>query len=459
MNPTPQNVHCISECFIKPHSTPEESKQPYYLSPWDLLMLSVQYIQKGLLYAKPPTALDDGGQFIDSLLKKLKHSLSIALVHFYPLAGRLATIRYEDEGSCLVYVDCNNSPGAKFIHARLDMTISDILSPTDVPVIVQSLFDHDRAVNHDGHSRSLLSVQVTELLDGVFIGCSINHSIVDGSSYWHFFNMWSEIFQAEDGTFSISRPPILPRWFPEGHGPILKLPFTNPDQFITKFEAPQLRERMFHFSSESLAILKVRANTEYKTNKISSFQSLSALVWRSITRARGLSPDQTTGCRLAINNRSRLNPPLPENYFGNSIQTVRGVAIVKELLENNLGWAAWKLHEAVVNHDDEKVRDHVNKWLESPFVYQIAQLFDPLSVMMGSSPRFNKYGNVFGMGKALALRSGYAHKFDGKVSCYPGSQGGGSIDLELCLRPDFMSVLEADEEFMNATTPPDPLYS
>ncbi|KAA0064398.1 putative acetyltransferase [Cucumis melo var. makuwa] len=458
MNPTPQNVHFISQCFIKPHTFPEESKQPYYLSPWDLLMLSVQYIQKGLLYSKPPAALNDEGQFIEDLLKKLKHSLSIALVHFYPLAGRLATISYQDEGSCLVYVDCNNSPGAKFIHARLNMTISDILSPTDVPVIVQYFFDHDRAANHDGHSTSLLSIQVTELLDGVFIGCSINHSLVDGSSYWHFLNMWSEIFQAEDENYSISRPPILQRWFPDGHGPILKLPFTNPDQFITKFEAPQLRERMFHFTSASLAVLKARANTEYKTNKISSFQSLSALVWRSITRARGLSPDQTTSCRLAVNNRLRLNPPLPENYFGNSIQAIRGVAIVKELLENNLGWAAWKLHEAVVNHDDEKVRDHVNKWVESPFVYHIEQLFDPLSVMMGSSPRFNKYGNVFGMGKALALRSGYAHKFDGKVSCYPGSEGGGSIDLELCLRPEFMSVLEADEEFMNATTPHDPLH-
>ncbi|KAG6591389.1 putative acetyltransferase, partial [Cucurbita argyrosperma subsp. sororia] len=452
MNPTLQTVRLISDCFIKPHTTPDESKHPYYLSPWDLLMLSVQYIQKGLLYSKPSAAVDDGGRFINDLLKKLKHSLSIALVHFYPLAGRLATIRYEDEGSSLVYVDCNNSPGARFIHARLDMTISDILSPTNVPLIVQSFFDHDRAVNYEGHSRPLLSIQVTELLDGVFIGCSINHSIVDGSSYWHFFNMWSEIFQADDGNFSISRPPVLPRWFPETHGPILKLPFTEPDQFISRFEAPQLRERIFHISPESLAILKARANTEHKTNKISSFQSLSALVWRSITRARGLSPDQTTGCRLATNNRSRLNPPLPENYFGNSIQAIRAVATVKELLENNLGWAAWKLHEAVVSHDDEKVRNHVNKWLESPFVYQIAQLFDPLSVMMGSSPRFNKYGNVFGMGKALALRSGYAHKFDGKVSCYPGSEGGGSIDLELCLPPDFMSALEADEEFMNACT-------
>lgn len=65
----------------------------------------------------------------------------------------------------------------------LDMAISDIISPTDVPLVVQSFFDHDRAVNHDGHERPLLSIQVTELVDGVFIGCSMNHAIVDGTSY------------------------------------------------------------------------------------------------------------------------------------------------------------------------------------------------------------------------------------------------------------------------------------
>nr|POF07583.1 bahd acyltransferase dcr [Quercus suber] len=71
---------------------------------------------------------------------------------------------------------------------------------------------------------------------------------------------------------------------------------------------------------------------------------------------------------------------------------------------------------------------------------------------MGSSPRFNMYGNEFEMGKAAALRSGYANKFDGKVSSYPGYEGGGSIDLEVYLSPDSMSALESDKEFMDAVS-------
>ena len=62
------------------------------------------------------------------------------------------------------------------------------------------------------------------------------------------------------------------------------------------------------------------------------------------------------------------------------------------------------------------------------------------------------YGNEFGMGKALAVRSGYANKFDGKITSYPGQEGGGSIDLEVCLSPDEMKALETDEEFINSTS-------
>ncbi|KAG9149621.1 hypothetical protein Leryth_023245 [Lithospermum erythrorhizon] len=456
MNKT-STVQHISECFIKPKHIPEESKQPVYLATWDLAMPCVHYIQKGLLFKKPPS-FDEQNQ-LPHFLDKLKESLSLTLIHFYPLAGRLATLKQEDPPLYSMIVDCNNSPGARFIQAYANFTIWDILSPTDVPVdIVQAFFDHDRAINHDGHGQSLLSIQVNELIDGIFIGCSLNHMIGDGTSYWHFFNSWSEIFKAneigKDVTThgSISRPPIHKRWFPEGYGPILSLPYTHHDQFIIRHESPILRERFFHFSNESLAKLKSKANVESGTTKISSLQALSALIWRCVTRVRRFPPSQVTSCRMAINNRTRLNPPLHPDYFGNCIQTVKGTATANELLveHNNLGWPALLLHEAILNHKDHAVREIVDAWVQNPFIYQLGQFFDPCSVMMGSSPRFDMYGNEFGLGKAVALRSGYANKFDGKVSLYPGYEGGNSMDLEICLLPENMAALECDPEFMES---------
>ncbi|XP_045824679.1 uncharacterized acetyltransferase At3g50280-like [Trifolium pratense] len=448
----------VSESFIKPYPPIEDSKQICYLAPWDIAMLSSHYIQKGLLFKKPSSSSSSLNQqyFIENLVHKLKHSLSLTLYHFYPLSGRLVIKKTKHPPSYSVYVDWKNSLGAKFIHATLDITINDILSPTDVPHIVHSFFDHHKALSHDGCTMSLLSIQLTELLDGVFIGCSMNHCIGDGTAYWNFFNTFSEIFQNDN---HVSHQPINTRWFPEGYGPIINLPFKHEAEFIYRYdETANFRERIFHFSAESIAKLKAKANKESNTNKISSFQSLSALVWRSITRARHLEHDKRTTIKLAVNNRTRMKPSLPNEYFGNSISATSTETTVGELLENDLGWAAWKIHMAIINHDDKVVRNWVEEWLHSPFVYKTDLFFDPYTVMMGSSPRFNMYGNEFGMGKALGVRSGYANKFDGKITSYPGQEGGGSIDLEVCLSPNKMMALETDEEFMSSTSVFNPLF-
>ncbi|CAH8321700.1 unnamed protein product [Eruca vesicaria subsp. sativa] len=444
MNSSP-SVKIISTCFVKPKTIREESKQPYYLSPWDFAMLSVHYIQKGLLFHKPLHSTE-------TLLAKLRESLAIALVHFYPLAGRLSAPKNENPKSYSVFVDCSNSPGAGFIYATSDLCVADIVGPKYVPVTVHSFFDHHRAVNHDGLTMSLLTVQVTEFVDGIFIGLSMNHAMGDGTSFWNFFSAWSEIFQAQESNktddLHLKNPPVLKRYIPQGCGPLFSLPYSHPNEFIRTYESPILKERIFCFSSETIRLLKAKINQVCGTTSISSFQSLTAVVWRCITRARRLPSEQETSCRLAADNRGKMYPPLPQDYFGNCLSALRTAAKAGELLENDLGWAALKVHQAVADHTSEKVTQMIDQWLKSPFIYHIDRLFEPMSVMMGSSPRFNKYGCEFGMGKALTLRSGYAHKFDGKVSAYPGREGGGSIDLEVCLVPEFMEALESDEEFM-----------
>ncbi|KAJ4965132.1 hypothetical protein NE237_016981 [Protea cynaroides] len=440
-------VRHISRCSIKPECVADESEQLFHLNPWDLCMFNAYYIQKGLLFSKPPPTKDLSITIIDHL----KDSLSRTLVHFLPLTGHLVTHKQDNPPSYSISLDCKN-PGVEFVHAVADVTISDVLSPIDVPPIVQSFFLLDKGIGHDGHYLPLLAVQVTELLDGIFIACSFNHVIGDGTSYWNFFNAWAEICR----TGNISRPPVLTRWFINGHGSIINLPFSHQDEFIDRYQPPvALRERFFHFSPQSIARLKAKANTEYNTSTISSFQALSALVWRSSTRAHSHLPShKKTICNLAINNRSRLNPSLSPDYFGNCIQTVNASATVEELLSHGIGWAAWLLHEAVNGHTDIKVRERLEMWMKSPFVYQFGILFDPSSsVMMGSSPRFDMYGCDFGWGKAEAVRSGSANKFDGKVSSYPGREGEGSVDLEVTLPAEIMSALESDPEFMDAVSP------
>ncbi|XP_072965032.1 protein ENHANCED PSEUDOMONAS SUSCEPTIBILITY 1-like [Typha angustifolia] len=448
-------VRFVSTSTVKPPPLP---RSICHLSLWDLSMLSAQYIQKGLLFANLPPSLS-----VNQIVEHLKASLSTALLHFYPLAGRLATQEHRDADgnvtSLSVSVDCNGE-GAEFIHAAADnVTVADVLSPSaDVPSFVQQFFAMDLAVNHDGHVKPLVVVQVTELVDGVFVGCSMNHVLADGTSYWHFFQSWAEISRTKfTSELTLSRPPVLDRWFIEGYGsPPIKLPFQDPSQFIYRYTPSLLRERMFHLSQESLAKLKAKANQEIQDIEnitISSFQAMSSLMWRSITRARRLPPEQNTTCRLAIENRPRLRPPLSPNYFGASNYAISATVTAAELLAHGLGWSARLINKAVAEHTDEEIRNKVKTWMENPMVYKLT-MFDSCGVMFGSSPRFDVYGCEFGWGKAVAARSGIAHKFDGKVSLYPGWEGGGSMDLEVCLSPENMRRLEEDEEFITAVSPP-----
>uniref|UniRef100_A0A803LTY4 HXXXD-type acyl-transferase family protein n=1 Tax=Chenopodium quinoa TaxID=63459 RepID=A0A803LTY4_CHEQI len=423
-------VKCISENFIKPKHEVEESNQPYHLAPHDLLLLSAHHIHFGLLFTKPPRIKNQEFSFL-LFLESLKESFSRTLVHFYPLAGQFVTKVDEDKHESVVYVDCNKGPGARFIHATLDITISDVLSPKDVPLVVQSFFDlNEEYVNYDGSSKPLMSVQVTELLDCIFIACSVNHCITDGTSYWHFWNVWSEIHRGS-GNHMIcdSHLPVYTRWYPDGRAPgPFPIPYTHPDDFVRKFEPTQLSDRIFCFSSDSIARLKAIANEEGYVKNISSFQSLCALLWRSMVRANRVPYDQIIHNHLAVNNRRRLDPPLPKYYFGNFFQSLTTSTTAGELLENDLGWAASLLHQSVIDYSDKAVHNFVNGC---------------------QFTRFDMYGNEFGLGKAIAFRSGYGNSKDtGLVFACPGSEGGVSVDLEICLPPDSMDALELDKEFM-----------
>ncbi|MCL7039760.1 hypothetical protein MKW94_020719 [Papaver nudicaule] len=265
-------------------------------------------------------------------------------------------------------------------------------------------------VNHDGHSIPLLSVHVTELVDGYFVGCSMNHADND------------ERFDTNS---------------------IINLPFSNPDEFIGRYPPPPLVEKIYHISGQSMSQLKQKANNE----------SLSALVWRSLTRARGLHAAQETKCDICINDRDRLNPPLSEDYFGCYLDVVMGKTKTWNLLNQNLGSAALILHETVADHTDEYIRSWLKDWKKEPAFYNLRSHYDGCSMVIGGSPRFNPYEGDFGWGKPLAVRSGWTYKFSGTVWMNPGQVGGASVDLEICLSPEAMHALESDEEFMGVVSP------
>lgn len=387
----------------------------------------------------------------------METSLSHTLDHFPPLAGRLAaSTDHHEHGAISFYIDCNYdaSAGALFVHAAADgVTISDILKPLYVPPIVKSFFPLNGVRNHEGTSKPLLAVQVTELEDGIFIGCTINHVVVDGTSFWHFFNSWAEISRGNNNSLNLSKPPVLQRYGTDHHRPI-RIPRSD-HHFKRSIQEDQavppilLHERVFHFSKENIAKLKAKANLEVATNKISSLQALLSHLWRSVIRNKTLNPEEEISYRMLIGARPRLQE-LPEQYFGNAVQAGSVTMKVKELQEQGLGNVAWKMNRMVTTQNEEKMKKFLEGWTASPELITMGGMTSN-ALITSSSPWFDIYGNDFGWGSPVAVRSGPGNKHDGKITVFRGVEEG-SIDIEACLSRMTLEAMANDEEFMGAVT-------
>ncbi|KAI4370558.1 hypothetical protein MLD38_018901 [Melastoma candidum] len=486
---TSVTVTVVSETTVHPSLPSSLPDLP--LSSSDLPMLSCHYIQKGLLFPLPSSPPHP------SIPDLLRHSLSSTLSLFPPLAGRLFT----SSPTGRIFLSCNDS-GASFIHAFVSPSVPLLpllTSATRTPSFVTEFFPFDRTVSYCGHSLPILAVQVTEMVDAVFIGCSVNHAVLDGTSLWNFFNAYADVCRC--GVESVTKLPDFRRENGLITSAVLKIPEGGP--LATFDENEPIAERIFSFSREAILRLKAKVNktlikgstastdagsaaeamgkqmndfncwdmdeksmtrtargsiplrgirgVKETTSEVSSFQALCALLWKAVTRARKLPASKVTTFRMAINCRHRMEPKLDPLYFGNAIQSIPTYASAGDVTSRDLRWCAEQLNKNVRAHDGDAVRKGVEDWEKDPRLFPLGNK-DGGAITMGSSPRFPMYDNDFGWGRPVAIRSGRANKFDGKISAFPGRKGGGSVDLEVVLKPETLSRVEGDEEFMQYVT-------
>ncbi|OAY33750.1 uncharacterized acetyltransferase At3g50280 [Manihot esculenta] len=436
------NIRLISTSIVQAASNPESSIHKIELTSSDLKFILVQYIQKGLLFTKSkPERWSEVRRSDESLVHHLKNSLSRTLAFFSPLAGRLATVEHDDK-TVSFFIDCNNA-GIQFVHAVADdITISNILEPIYVPSFVHSFFPLNGTSNYEGVSKPLLGVQITELVDGIFIACTMNHAVADGTTFWNFFNSWSEISRSNSD--QISKPPVSEHWFRTYCS--LRLPvsiFTSDNEIIPP--PPSYRERVFHFTKEKIAGLKAKANAEAGSEKISSLQSLLSHLWGSVVRNRQLvDPNEDTNFHLLVGIRSRLQPQLPGEYFGNAVQIGTVKLKAREIIKQGLGYTALEMNKLVNSYTEDKVRNN----LESSMVFKRGGCAHG-DLAASSSPRFNVYGNDFGWGRPIAVGSGPGNKRCVKITVFPGVEEG-SIDIEVSTSPEILEAMGHDSEFMSA---------
>ncbi|KAM0848080.1 hypothetical protein ACQ4PT_054604 [Festuca glaucescens] len=125
----------------------------------------------------------------------------MALVLFYPLAGRLGMA---PDGR--VEIDCNGE-GAVFVVAQSDVELDD-LEDFEPSKAMSDMFvpPYDKEV---GAGAPLLLLQVTFLRGGgVVLGTGMHHYALDGRSSFHFIQTWSSLARGAAGDVV---PPFLDR--------------------------------------------------------------------------------------------------------------------------------------------------------------------------------------------------------------------------------------------------------
>ncbi|KAE9464864.1 hypothetical protein C3L33_03242, partial [Rhododendron williamsianum] len=428
-------VKILSKAHVKPGKP--IGRRECQLVTFDLPYIAFSYNQKLLIYK-------GGESDFEGVVERLKDGLGVVLEEFYQLAGKLGK---DEDGVFRVEYD-DDMNGVEVAAAKAEgIEVADLAVEEGTDKL-KELVPYNGILNVEGLRRPLLAVQITKLKDGLALGCAFNHAILDGTSTWHFMGSWAE---ACNGALSVSAPPFLDRTKARNTRVKLNLPMpsehSNGDA-ASPPPGPPLRERVFKFPESAIDKIKSKVNDSNPGPKpFSTFQALSSHVWRAVTRARGLKPEDITVFCVFADCRKRVEPPMPESYFGNLIQAVFTGTAAGLLGAHPPEFGAGMIQQAIGAHDAKAIDARNAEWEASPKIFQWKDA-GVNCVAVGSSPRFQVYDVDFGFGKPEIVRSGSNNRFDGMVYLYQGKSGGRSIDVEISLDAGAMENLEKDEEFL-----------
>ncbi|XP_078160563.1 omega-hydroxypalmitate O-feruloyl transferase-like [Carex rostrata] len=293
----------------------------------------------------------------ETAVEAMKDALARVLVHYYPLAGRL-TISPEMK----LIVDCS-AEGGVFVEAEADCDMADIgdLAKPDPITLGKLVYEVPGAKNI--LEIPPLVAQVTKFKCGGFtLGLAMNHCMFDGLGAMEFVSSWGQTARG----LPLSVPPVIDRSVLKPRDPpIISNPHHEFEEIADISDAASLYKeellyRSFYFEPEDLDRVKSKALEDGIINKCTSFEALTAMVWRARTAALQLNPDQKTKLLFAVDGRQRLNPPLPKGYFGNGIVLTNAIATSNELLANPLSHSVSLVQGAIKMVTDEYIRSAID---------------------------------------------------------------------------------------------------
>ncbi|KAL6653174.1 hypothetical protein ACP70R_012099 [Stipagrostis hirtigluma subsp. patula] len=316
-----------------------------------------RYYESMVLFFRTADCINFGRRRSDEPAKEIKRAVAEALVHYYPVAGRL---QETTPGGKLV-VDCTGD-GILFVEANADVRLEELgqrpLAPP-YPGLEELLCDvaGETAVNVIG--RPLLYVQVTRLKCGGFaLGFCMCRNIVDDTGMMQFIKAVADLAHGKDF------PDPLPVWDREiltaqvparitymypAHEPFMDLSDgATADDMMLCTPPESMVARYFLFGADEIASL--RQGSQFR-QRSTAFVLLAALMWRCRTAALGYRPDQRVRARLVLDARRHNGSGIPGGYYGNAVVCPIMEAGVEELCGHPLADTVALVQAAMASFD------------------------------------------------------------------------------------------------------------
>ncbi|KAB2048547.1 hypothetical protein ES319_A13G120200v1 [Gossypium barbadense] len=284
--------------------------------------------------------------------KVIKEALAKALVFYYPFAGRLR----EGPNRKLI-VDCTGE-GVLFIEANADISLVDFGDELYPPFPCAEELLYDVPGSNGLLNSPLLLIQVTRLKCGGFIFAHrFNHTMVDGTGLSQFMIAVGEIAL---GALVPSTPPVWERHLLSARdSPLITYQHeeyshnTSGPENGTIIPTDNLVCRSFLFRQSHISSLRrfVPHNL-----RCSTFDILSACLWRCRTKALELDPNEDVRLICIVNARFKFNPPLPLGYYGNALGFPTASSSIGKLTQNPLEYALKLVKQAKTKVTDEYMK-------------------------------------------------------------------------------------------------------
>lgn len=402
----------LENCRISPPpATVGERSLP--LTFFDTIWLLFFPIQQVFFYEFPHSKQ----HFIQTIIPKLKHSLSITLQHFFPFASNLIVFPKPNHSIVARNPEIRHVEGdsvaVTFAESALDFNDLTGNHPRECnkfyPLV--PLLPHSTKVA-DHVSIPLFSVQVTLFENSGFsIGLTNHHTLCDASTRFNFLKAWTSIARngSDELFLSSGSLPLYDR--------VIKYPTTLDEIHLNQpgietieegYQPPQLDSHtdkvrativltQTHINRLKKWLRTQQPNLEY----VSSFSVACAFVWSCIAKSvehigdkKGEDDVERFVC--AVDWRSRFDPPIPQTYFGNCVGACITPTTKSTLLVNKKGFLVAAelfgkaLSETIKNKDG--MLKEAETWLK--------RASEPVpSVGVSGTPKIKIYDVDFGWGK------------------------------------------------------------